>query len=159
MGPASRLESLTAMLTDTFHWHSALLQAEMQAAAGGSVYFYEFAWETPCFGRTWAPHGVELPFVFGNLTYPTAWDGHDSDALRVADDPAGDRFGLADQVMRAWGAFAHTGDPSTAELPWRKYNSNSCPTMVFDRGRSCLENDRNGSRRNLLKSTPPVTIW
>lgn len=87
MGPASRLESLTAMLTDTFHWHSAILQAEMQAAAGGSVYFYEFAWETPCFGRTWAPHGVELPFVFGNLTYPTAWDGHDSDALRAADDP------------------------------------------------------------------------
>lgn len=159
MGPTSRLGILSAMLTDTFHWHSAILQAEMQAAAGGSVYFYELAWETPCFGGKWAPHGAELPFVFGNLTYATAWDGNDTDATRAADDPAGDRFKLADQVMRAWGSFAHTGDPSTAELPWRKYNSSSRPTMVFDRGRSYLENDRNGSRRMLLNSVPPVAIW
>ncbi|MFP3462790.1 carboxylesterase family protein [Arthrobacter globiformis] len=159
MGETSRLEILTAMLTDTFHWHSAVLQAEMQTTAGGPAYFYEFAWETPCFEGTWAPHGAELPFVFGNQTYATAWDGQDTDNLRAADDPAGDRFRLADEVMNAWGSFAHTGNPSTGALRWPSYDSTSRATMVFARGNSYLENDRNSARRNLISNVPTVVWW
>jgi para-nitrobenzyl esterase len=156
MGSASRFEILVAMITDLWMWHSAVLQAEKQVTAGGSVFFYELAWRTPCFGDGWAPHAGELPFIFGNLTYPTAWDGQDTDALRAADDPTGDRFKLADQMMHAWGSFARSGDPSTAALPWRKYDTLSRPTMIFDR-RSFLESDRNALRRNLINGMP--TVW
>jgi para-nitrobenzyl esterase len=160
MPSGTRLELLIAMVTDVFMWHSALVQAEHKLAdpkASDPVYFYEFAWRTPCFGSSWALHAGELPFVFGNLTYPTAWDGKDDDAIRTADDPRGLRFVLAEQMMRAWGAFAHDGNPSTAELRWPEYNTVDRPTMVFDRGSSTVVHDRNGTRRRIIQQFP--TVW
>lgn len=154
---ATRLDLLVAMTTDLWMWHSALLQAERKLTTPGAVYFYEFAWRTPCLGSSWAAHSGQLPFVFGNLTYPTAWDGSDSDAQRAADDPTGQRFVLADQMMSAWGAFAHTGDPSTAQLKWPAYDLRTRVTMVFDRGSSAVESDRNAQRRRLIEGLP--TVW
>ncbi|MEU9456085.1 carboxylesterase family protein [Streptomyces sp. NPDC048277] len=154
---ATRLELLVAMTTDLWMWHSALLQAERKESVPGPVYFYEFAWRTPCFGSSWAVHSGELPFVFGNLTYPTAWDGTDSDATRSADDPTGQRFVLADQMMHAWGAFARNGNPSTEGQAWPRYNSHTRPSMVFDRGSSAVVRDRNAQRRLLIEGLP--TVW
>ncbi|MFD7956122.1 carboxylesterase/lipase family protein [Streptomyces ardesiacus] len=158
MPSSSRLELLVAMVTDLWMWHSALIQAEHKVADGaGPVYFYEFAWRTPCFGSSWAVHAGELPFVFGNLDYPTAWDGTDSDTTRSADDPTGQRFLLAHQMMRAWGAFAHHGDPFTVDLKWPAYDTRTRPTMLFDRGRSAVVKDRNAERRHLIAPLP--TVW
>ncbi|MEV0225732.1 carboxylesterase family protein [Streptomyces sp. NPDC050704] len=154
---ATRLELLVAMTTDLWMWHSALVQAELKQSSPDPVYFYEFAWRTPCFGSSWAVHAGELPFVFGNLTYPTAWDGTDSDAVRSADDPTGRRFVLADQMMHAWGAFARSGNPSTTDLTWTAYDTHTRPTMVFDRGSSTVVLDRNGPRRRLIEGLP--TVW
>lgn len=154
---ATRLELLVAMTTDLWMWHSALVQAELKQSSPGPVYFYEFAWRTPCFGSSWAVHAGELPFVFGNLTYPTAWDGTDSDAVRSADDPTGQRFALADQMMHAWGAFARSGNPSTTALTWPEYDTRTRPTMVFDRGSSAVVLDRNAQRRRLIDGLP--TVW
>ncbi|WP_020133572.1 carboxylesterase/lipase family protein [Streptomyces sp. 351MFTsu5.1] len=153
----TRLELLVAMTTDLWMWHSALIQAELKQSTPGPVYFYEFAWRTPCFGSSWAVHAGELPFVLGNLTYPTAWDGSDSDAARSADDPTGQRFVLADRMMHAWGAFARSGDPSTADLAWPAYNTRTRPTLVFDRGSASVVSDRNASRRHLIEGLP--TVW
>jgi para-nitrobenzyl esterase len=158
--PASstRTELLVAMVTDIGMWHSALRQAETKLAdRSAPVFSYEFAWRTPSFGGSWAPHAGELPFVFGNLTYGTAWDGTDTDAMRTADDPQGLRFTLAEQMMRAWAAFAHHADPSTADLPWPAYDLQNRSTMVFDRGASTVVPDRNSARRRIVEQLP--TAW
>ncbi len=39
---------------------------------------------------------------------------------------------MAAVVSDAWIAFAHTGDPSTARLPWRAYDLEKRTTMLFD---------------------------
>lgn len=151
MPQASRLDLLVAMSTDIWMWHSAIHQAGEKAAHGGApVYMYEFAWKTPCFGGRWALHGIEIPFVFGNLTYGVAWDGEDNEAERAAADPAADRFRLADQTMRAWAAFAHHGNPSTPALAWPAYENGRRATMILDH-RSRIVDDPNAARRALVE--------
>jgi para-nitrobenzyl esterase len=93
---------------------------------------YEFAWKTPCFGGSWALHGVELPFVFGIPDYGVAWDGQDSDKVRSAADPHGDRYKLTDLTIAAWSGFARTGNPSTSEHTWPAYDLAQRSVMVFD---------------------------
>lgn len=133
MPSASRLELLVRISTDVGMRRVAILQAERQVAAGAPVFMYEFDWPTPCFGGKWALHGIEIPFVFDNLDYGTAWDGHDTNAERAAADPQGYRFRLADQTSRAWAAFARTGNPSHAGLPtWRPYSTGRRDTMLLN---------------------------
>jgi para-nitrobenzyl esterase len=96
------------------------------------MFAYECQWKTPCFGGLWAPHGVELPFVFNHRYYGAAWDGADSDTLRSAADPHSDRFRVGDQMFRAWMNFARSGTPSTPALPWPTYDTAKRSTMVFD---------------------------
>jgi para-nitrobenzyl esterase len=154
---ATRLELLVALTSDVIFGHAAIDQLEKKLAdhsASDSVYHYEFAWQTPCFGGSWAPHAGELPFVFGNLAYPTAWDGSDSDAIRSADDPAGDRFRLAQEMMSAWGAFARSGNPSTGQLTWPPYDTETRPTMVFGREASGVVGDLRADRRRLVEGLP-----
>jgi para-nitrobenzyl esterase len=127
-------ELLVRISTDIGFWRNALEQADLKLHAGGApVYMYECAWKTPCFGGMWAPHGIEIPFVFDVEHYGVAWDGKDSDALRAAADPEKDRYRVGAQVLAAWAHFAHTGDPSTPHLRWPAYESSSRPTMTFDR--------------------------
>jgi para-nitrobenzyl esterase len=153
---ATRLELLVAIVTDTFMLHSAIIQAERKVAQGQeAVYVYEFAWKTPCFGATWALHGIELPFVFGNLRYGVAWDSADSESVRAVADPHNDRVRLAKETMRAWTAFAHTGSPSTRALPWPAYNLGDRRTMVFDHVSRVLA-DPAEARRKVLADLPPA---
>lgn len=154
---ASRLQLLVAMTTDLGFAHAAIDQIEKKLAdhaARDNVYHYEFAWQTPCCGGAWAPHAGELPFVFGNLTYTTAWDGSDTDEVRSADDPDGDRFRLSEEMMSAWGAFARSGNPSTPDLPWPTYDTDTRQTMVFDRQASHVVRDLRADRRRLVASLP-----
>ncbi len=151
----TRRELLVAMITDLGMLAPAVRQAEKKLAdRGAPVYFYEFAWRTPCYDSSWAIHSVELPFVFGNLVQGTAWDGLDDDALRSAHDPANERYRLAEETIAAWAAFAHRGNPSTPSLYWPEYVLQTRSTMVFDRGGSTVENDRNAARRMLTDGLP-----
>jgi para-nitrobenzyl esterase len=154
MPEASRLDVLVAMATDVWMWHSAIQQASDKVLqASGRVFMYEFAWKTPCFGGAWSLHGVEIPFVSGNLVYGTAWDGSDTDLIRSAADPQNDSRRLADDTMRAWSSFAHHGDPSTPRLPWPAYDNRHRATMILDRN-SRVENDPRAARRKLVKALP-----
>jgi carboxylesterase type B len=46
----------------------AIRLADAHASAASGTYMYEFAWPSPVFGgRLGAFHGLEIPFVFGNL--------------------------------------------------------------------------------------------
>ncbi|MBC2652779.1 carboxylesterase/lipase family protein [Novosphingobium flavum] len=131
---ASRLDLLVAMSSDFWMRSSAQNQAEKKVKQGGApVFVYEFGWKTPCFGGSWSLHGIEIPFVFGNLDYGVAWDGEDSEASRAAADPKRDRFRLAAQTMSAWAAFAHSGNPSTPEIPWPAFDLQRRATLVLDR--------------------------
>ncbi|BBD96783.1 carboxylesterase/lipase family protein [Sphingobium amiense] len=154
MPGASRTQILVAMATDGWLWQSAIHQAKAKAEQGGApLFMYEFGWETPAFGGSWSLHALEIPFVFGHLTYGVAWDGTDSDAQRAQADPSGDRFRLSAQMMQAWAAFAHRGDPSTPALPWPQYDLARRATMIFDR-QSHVELDPRTQRRALVEPLP-----
>lgn len=125
-------ELLVRIATDIGFWKEAVRQAEMRLRAGGArVYMYECTWETPCYGANWAPHGIDIPFVFGVEHYGVAWDGKDSDAARVAADPKHRWRIVSEHMMAAWKAFAQTGDPSTKALNWLPYDLTVRSTMMF----------------------------
>lgn len=139
-------ELLVRVSTDVDAWRNALEQVELKVRAGGApVYMYECDWRTPCFGGMWAPHGVELPFVFHDEHYGTLWDV-DSDARRAAADPENDRYRLGARVLTAWTNFARTGNPSSSDLRWPSYELKSRPTMIFDRISRVVEDLRSEVR-------------
>lgn len=105
-------EVLGAMATDL------LLRLPLEQIADDQpmrTHVYEFAWETPLLGLG-ACHALELGFVFDTL------DTDEARALTGADAPQP----LADEMHRAWVAFASTGDPG-----WPVWSA-SRPVMVFD---------------------------
>jgi para-nitrobenzyl esterase len=149
---ASRLDLLIGIATDVLMWRNAVAQAERQAnQRGAAVFMYEFAWQTPCFGRQWAPHGSEIPLVFGNLNYEQAWDTADTPALRAQADPRDNRHVLAHTMMSAWAEFARKGDPSTAALPWPRFEGTERLTMRLD-SKCAVEREPRAVQRKLLDS-------
>jgi para-nitrobenzyl esterase len=147
----SNAELLVRIGTDVGMWRNAILQTTRKIEAGGPpVFVYEFAWKTPCFGGSWAPHGIDLPFVFGHPDYPKAWDDTDSPSLRAAADAQNTRYQLAVQTMQAWAAFARSGDPSTSALEWSAYDLSVRTTMVFDRQSGSVNDPRSGVRNAIL---------
>lgn len=103
------------------------------------VWVYRFDWESPRGGLK-ASHALEIPFVFHTIDTPTA-------VAMIGDAP--ERKQLAEQMHRAWIAFAHNGDPNTPEIPhWPQYNLEQRPTMLFDLP-SRVENDPAREERQL----------
>jgi para-nitrobenzyl esterase len=89
----------------------------------GDTWSYLFTWETPAFGGMLkSTHALEIPFV---------WDNLDQGAEMFTGD-GGERQGIADAMHAAWIAFARTGDPSTAALPWPQYDTKRRATVRFD---------------------------
>jgi para-nitrobenzyl esterase len=147
----SNAQLVVRIATDVGMWRNALLQAARKLEVGGPpVYMYEFAWKTPCFGSSYALHAIDLPFVFGHQDYPQAWDDDDSAAVRAAADLEGERYRLSNLVMKAWAAFARTGDPSTSALKWPTYDLVSRTTMVFDRSTHLVSDPRSRIREMML---------
>jgi len=105
--------------------------AERRAALGkGAVYLYYFRWETPLDGGKYkAPHTIEIPFAFHNLS-ASPW---------TANVPGAEA--LADQVSDAWLAFAKSGNPNTPKLPhWPAFDAGQRATMMIDNA-SVVQND------------------
>ena len=106
-------ELISAIMTDGFYRIPAL---EVARAHRGT-YVYEFAWRSPAFdGAMGACHALELPFVFDNLADPGC-------AALLGSNPPQP---VADEVHRAWAAFAATGDPG-----WPPYDGQHCYVRVF----------------------------
>jgi para-nitrobenzyl esterase len=103
-----------ALLTDAAFRSPAARLAAAQRAARGTVHAYEFAWPTPVQGLG-ACHALELAFVFDTLVEATAMVG----------DSAPQH--LADEVHRAWVAFARDGEPG-----WQPWTPEERSVMVFD---------------------------
>lgn len=120
-----------AIQTDLRFRVPCLRVAEAHLAHGPDTFVYLFSHESPASrGALRACHALELPFVFGTLDAPT------QDRF-AGKGPEVER--LSAQMMDAWIAFAHSGNPSHAALDrWERYDTARRPTMVFDR-RSRLE--------------------
>jgi para-nitrobenzyl esterase len=150
MSQSSRLELLIAIATDMFLWRDALRQAEHKVRQGGApVFMYDFTWKTPCFGGEWAPHGSEIPLMFGNMEYSLAWDEQDTPQRRAAADPTNERYGLSKKMLAAWTSFARSGNPGTASLPkWSPYDLTSRATLQL--GSKCETTSDPRSARRLI---------
>lgn len=105
-------ERLCALQSDYHYAAPAAALAHLAATRAASAHRYRFVWPSPGFdGHLGAAHGVELPFVFGNV---------DNAAARELAGTSPPRA-LSQQMQQAWVRFAKTGDPGWAahrpELP------------------------------------------
>lgn len=111
---ASAGDIASAILTDAAFRVPTTALATAQHVAGGTVYAYEFAWPTPV-RRLGACHALELGFVFDTLDQGSAMAGE------AAPQP------LADEMHRAWVAFAREGKPG-----WTAWSPEAPAVMTFD---------------------------
>jgi para-nitrobenzyl esterase len=122
---ASPAERLILAITDRTYRFDSITLAQRKAAQGkGAVYMYLFAWRTPALdGRLFAPHAIEIPFVFDNVArFPNVAPGRP------------EATELAAAVSDAWIAFARAGNPAHRGLPaWPAYDGRRRSTMVLDR--------------------------
>jgi para-nitrobenzyl esterase len=119
---ASAGDLLAALLTDRFFLLPALAVADARADASAPTFCYEFAWRHPQVG---AGHGLDVPFVFDNLSAEGAELVAGRDAPRE----------VAEEMHAAWIRFAGTGDPG-----WPAYDA-SRPVMTFDAGGGRVQHD------------------
>ncbi|KAM6538139.1 hypothetical protein FALCPG4_000024 [Fusarium falciforme] len=115
---ASAGELFSAVQTDWYWRIPAVRFADAHSKVSWtSTYMYEFAWPSPQMeGRLGAAHAVEMAFVFDTL-------GLGTEVLLGPSPPQA----LANEMHRAWVAFASTGDPN-----WPKYDATRRATMHFD---------------------------
>jgi para-nitrobenzyl esterase len=107
------------------------------------VFNYLFDYPTGVLdGAIGAGHSVDLAFVFGN-----------ADRIPLSGTREG-RDEVQRQVVAAWTAFAHTGDPSTPLLPAWPAHSGAHETMVFGWPDSRLVTDPDGERLALVEAHP-----
>jgi len=84
----------------------------------GNAHVYEFSWGSPaCNNLLGACHGIELGFVFDNLTNPGF-------SNMLGNEPPQQ---LADTVHKAWVGFATDGNPG-----WDIYTSDKRVSMRFN---------------------------
>ena len=109
-----------AMATDVIFRQPAIRLAE----AHGQAWMYLFDWQTTVDdGRYGAPHAVELPFLLRTFGEPSVDDF-------VGSQPP---LALSDAMIEAWSAFAHTGVPSSAQLPsWPAYDAAHRSTLRLE---------------------------
>ena len=109
-----------ALHTDHAFRRPAQRLATLQAEAGAGAWMYWFTWAAPILGG-WlgSYHGLEIPFVFDNLTQPNV------DLMTGGGDHL---QSLADEMAEAWLAFARRGRPG-----WPAYDpAGDRVTMRFD---------------------------
>jgi para-nitrobenzyl esterase len=145
---ASEFDIVVRVSTDRFYRANAIVQAERKLDQGPApVYMYAFAWTSPApsTGAPRAPHGIDLPFIFDNLSAGLFETG-----------PIEDRKAFAATVSRAWAAFAWTGEPTAPGLPpWPRYTQAQRPTMVLDYPQSQVVDDPRPEERIAATRAPP----
>lgn len=100
----------------------AIKQATIKTKQGGAeVYMYMFNWK-PVGNTLGACHGMELAFMFNNVSLQPEMNGATKNA-----------YALSDKMSSAWISFIKNGNPNVKGLPkWESYNENTKPTMIFD---------------------------
>jgi para-nitrobenzyl esterase len=111
-----------AIETERFFRVSSIRLADALTNHEPGAWVYLFTWGSPAMkGWLGACHAVEIAFVFGT---------HGGErALFTGAGPAADA--LSERMMDHWLAFARTGDPSTPEQPWPRYDARRRSTLVI----------------------------
>jgi para-nitrobenzyl esterase len=121
---ATPFEIWDAIESDRIFRLPTLRLLEAQASHQAATYSYLFTYRSPAAGGfLGACHALEIPFVFGTLTDPPI--------DRFTGTGAGPEV-LSRRMMKAWLSFAHTGDPSTDEMVWPRFEPERRSTMVLD---------------------------
>jgi len=96
--------------------------AEAHIAAGGTAFLYELRWPSPALGGALgACHALGVPLLFGTFSSPGAR------MLLGDEEPSAEALTLADEIRRAWTAFAAHGDPG-----WPTYGADQRLTRLLD---------------------------
>jgi para-nitrobenzyl esterase len=137
---ATPVQLLADVLTDLRMSAGTDTLADRKVAQGGApVWRYLVAWRTPYMnGILGAAHGEDMAMAFDNV-----------EVARSALGPGSAPQRMADNMSRAFAAFARTGKPDHAGLPhWRTYSSTRRETLVFDVPPR-MANDPQAERRSL----------
>jgi para-nitrobenzyl esterase len=135
-------EVLFAASTASRSWRAAVIEAELRAKQGSPAWVYQLDFPSPD-ARLRAMHTLDIPLVFDNTAAKGSKTGDGPEARR-----------LAEQMSRAFIAFAHTGDPNHAGLPrWERYELPRRQTMIFD-ATSRMADDPRGAERELFARVP-----
>jgi para-nitrobenzyl esterase len=132
-----------AATTASRSWRGQVIEADRRAqqpVANRHTWVYQFDWRTPIEGGKWgAHHGLDVPFVFDNVTDVPERVGNPTGASR-----------LAALMREACMAFARTHQPDCDGLPrWPVYDLETRQTLIFDT--SCrIEADPRGDERRLF---------
>jgi para-nitrobenzyl esterase len=137
-------ELLYMATTDRAYFLDSTIQAGRRAIVRGSAptYMYNFNWETPVEGgRFFAPHAVDIPFVFDTL----------AKAPGMVGPVTRDSQALADKVSACWANFARTGTPSAPGWPkWTPYNATTRPTLAINTRTEMVNDPRSEQRKFML---------
>jgi para-nitrobenzyl esterase len=137
---ATAVQLLADVLTDLRMSAGTDTLADRKVAQGGApVWRYLVAWQTPYMnGILGAAHGEDMAMVFDNV-----------EVARSALGPGPAPQRMADNMSRAFAAFARTGRPDHASIPhWQQYSSTRRETLVFDVPPR-MANDPQAARRSL----------
>jgi para-nitrobenzyl esterase len=135
-----------AATTAARSWRAAIIEAEERAKqVGAGTYAYQLDFASPVNPQVGAPHGFDIPLVFGNLDTDNSLAGNGPDARAVSS-----------MMSDAFVSFARNGVPRSEHLPeWKPYTLPNRETMVIARSPR-LENDPRGAERKLFASVPYV---
>jgi para-nitrobenzyl esterase len=145
---ASASDVFFAATTASRSWRPALIESELRAAQSAPAFVYQLDWRSPQDGGRWgAPHGLDIPLVFGNLDAPVDLKG-----TRIG---SGERSRkMSARMSDAFIAFARTGDPNIRALPkWERYELPRRSTMLLD-DEPRLADDPRGAERRLFAQVP-----
>jgi para-nitrobenzyl esterase len=113
-----------------------LLAGSMKGIAPAYGYYFDYV--TPSRRGEWpgAPHGWEMPFVFGSLPVMASPDsvppGDPRRLVWTADKDSPEDQKLSREMSAAWVAFARTGDPNVPGQPeWPEYDPAEDVLRVF----------------------------
>ena len=108
-----------------------------RTSASTATYMYRFDWPAAD-DDVGSPHGIDIPFAFDTIDVD-GWD-------EFIDGPERAHL-LAKAIQHAWAAFAHSGDPTSPNLPtWHRFDPNGRATMILG-PRSHLVHDPRGPLR------------
>lgn len=129
------------LLTDAIFRVPSIAYADAHAE-NNTVFMYRFDWSSGALKLVGlrAFHGVELPFVFGNLDAALAKKMLVMSSKKKVQS-------MADQIQRAWINFAHTGNPNNPEKnEWPHFTSQHRATWIFN-NKNALEVDPDSLQR------------
>ena len=110
-------------------------QAEYHSEVGGNTYVYH--WKYPGEDEEMgACHNIELAYTLNNLEN-TLFTGKKINKK------------LANKVQDMWINFVRTGDPSTSEITWEKYDTDTKKTMILDEKIEMVEEYKDEQREIL----------